>query len=338
MNFGYHEHCLDHTTGYRHPESPDRLRAVRQALARHHGVRYVDADPASVEAVERVHTDDHVESFREFCAEGGGNWDADTVAVEATWDAALAAAGQAIWAVESAIDGMDGRDTPFALCRPPGHHAVPDDAMGFCFINNTAVAARHVIDAGEADRVAICDWDVHHGNGIQDIFWEDGDVFYASIHEDGLYPGSGQVGETGAGDGEGRTLNVSYPSGCGDVAYLTAVDDVIAPSFRAFDPDVVVVSAGFDAHSYDPISRMRLTTEGYGALTARFRDLVTDIDAGLAFVLEGGYGLDTLAESVSMVHEVFDGREPVTPDEEDHPREDALGVLEALRNQGFGEK
>jgi len=316
MKFGYREVCLDHETGPRHPESPDRLRAIRRALADRYGVEYVAADSASRDRLDAVHDPDYVDEFEAFCATGGGNWDADTVACEATWEAARASAGLAEWVARRALAGDDGRDTPFSLGRPPGHHAVEDDAMGFCFFNNAAVAAQTVVDEGVADRVAIFDWDVHHGNGIQDIFYDRGDIFYASIHEDGLYPGTGRVEETGTGEGAGTTLNVAFPAGTTHAAYLLALQELLGPALRAFDPDLLLVSAGFDAHRHDPISRMRVSTEGYGLLTERVRAIANDCDAGLGFVLEGGYGLDTLSESIRMVNEVFDGYQP-THDEGD---------------------
>jgi acetoin utilization deacetylase AcuC-like enzyme len=327
MQFGYREECLDHETGRRHPETADRLRAIRRALARQHAVEYVAGDPASGDELRAVHDADYVAAVEEFCANGGGAWDQDTVAVGATWDAARSSAGLARWAAEAALDGADGRATPFSIGRPPGHHATIDNAMGFCFFNNVAVAAQAVIDArDEVERVAIFDWDVHHGNGTQDIFYEQGDVFYISIHESGLYPGTGEVTETGAGEGAGTNLNLPLPGGSGDVEYLAALDDAIRPAVEAFDPDLFLVSAGFDAHRHDPISRMRVSTDGYGVLTQRVRELCADTDAALAFVLEGGYGLDALAESVVMVHEVFDGFQPVTPDGDTSER--ALSVIE----------
>jgi acetoin utilization deacetylase AcuC-like enzyme len=316
MRFGYSDTCLDHDTGDRHPENPDRLRAIKEGLKRKHGVEYVEADPASRDAIDAVHESEYVDEVVDFCESGGGNWDPDTVASGETWAAARAAAGQAQWAAAEALAGTPGRDTPFALGRPPGHHAVYDDAMGFCFVNNVAVAAQSALDDGGADRVAVFDWDVHHGNGTQDIFYDRGDVLYASIHEDGLYPGTGDATETGEGDGEGATVNVPLPAGAGDADFLLAIDDLITPVVDRYDPDLLLISAGFDAHRHDPISRMRVSSEGYALLADRVRTLAEDVEAGLGFVLEGGYGLDTLSEGIAMVHETFDGRPPIEPDKD----------------------
>jgi len=338
MRFGYSETCLEHDPGPRHPESPDRLRAIRRGLARRHGVEYADPAPATEADAAAVHDADYLSKIHAFCDDGGGSWDPDTVAVEATWPAALESAGLAMWAAEAALGGDDGRQTPFSLGRPPGHHATVDDAMGFCFLNNVAVAAQHALDTADVERVAVFDWDVHHGNGTQDVFYDRGDVCYVSIHEDGLYPGTGDVEETGTGAGEGTTMNVPLPAGSGDAAYVATFDDLVGPALRAFDPDLLLVSAGFDAHRHDPISRMHVSTEGYGVLTDRVRAVSAATDAALAFVLEGGYSLETLAEGVGMVHEVFDGRKPVEPDEDpdDRVRELLASVRDA--HQGLGSK
>jgi len=329
MWVGYCEDCLAHDTGARHPESPDRLRAIRRGLTRQYGVEFASADPATVGQVTAVHDRSYVESVREFCADGGGQWDADTVAVGATFDAALFSAGYARWAVETALDGADGGDTPFSVARPPGHHAVVDEAMGFCFFNNAAVAAQWALDERAVERVAVVDWDVHHGNGTQDLFYDREEVFYVSIHESGLYPGAGDLSETGRGAGAGRTLNLPFPSGSGDPAYRAAFEDCIEPALSAYDPDLLVVSAGFDAHERDPISRMQVTTEGYAALADRLAALADAGDAGLAFVLEGGYSLDSLSESVAVVNETFEGRDP-SP-EDGAVDDDARAVIDEAR-------
>ncbi|MFB6207391.1 MAG: histone deacetylase family protein [Haloglomus sp.] len=316
MRFGYRDACLQHETGTRHPESPDRLRAIRRRLSRLHGVEYEEGWLVDREALERVHDAAYLDEVKDFCESGGGTWDADTVAVEATWEAARASAGLACWAANDALDGADGYDTPFAIGRPPGHHAEPGEAMGFCFFGNAGVAAADALQRDGVDRVAVFDWDVHHGNGTQKMFYERGDVFYASVHERGLFPGTGFVDEPGRGEGQGTNLNIPYRGGCGDPEYLATIDDALRPALERYDPDLVIVSAGFDAHEHDPISRMRVSTEGYGAMTQRLADLTDDTDAALAFVLEGGYSLDALADSVAMVHETMHGRDPVEPDDE----------------------
>jgi acetoin utilization deacetylase AcuC-like enzyme len=325
MNFGYSDTCLGHDTGARHPETADRLRAIREGLKRKHGVTYVESDLADLDAVERVHDADYVQELREFCADGGGDWDPDTVAVEESWDAILQSAGLAQWVAESALDGDQGRSAPFSLGRPPGHHAVEDDAMGFCFVNNVSVAADYALEERDVDRVAVVDWDVHHGNGTQDIWYDDDRVFFASLQESGLYPGTGGMDETGEDDGDGTTLNLPLPAGAGDADYATAIEDVIAPAIERYDPGLLLVSAGFDAHRHDPISRMRVSTEGYAVMTDQLRALGDRVDAPIGFVLEGGYGLDVLAEGVAMVHETFDGRDPIPTDED--VDDDALALL-----------
>jgi len=328
MRFGYSDICLEHDTGDQHPEHPDRLRAVRRALADEHGVAYAEADPVDADLLATVHDPAYVERVRDFCAEGGGHWDDDTVAVEATWDAARRSAGLARWAAMTALDSADGRDTPFSLGRPPGHHALADDAMGFCFFNCAAVAAEAAL--ATVDSVAIFDWDVHHGNGTQDIFYDRGDVCYISTHERDIFPGTGAVGQAGTGDGAGTTLNVPLRAGCDDADYAVVFEELVRPTLTGFDPDLLLVSAGFDAHERDPISRMDVSTEGFGWLADGVRTVADAVDAPLAFVLEGGYSLDSLADSAVAVNSVFDGYRPGDPAGDASER--ARDAIDAVRD------
>lgn len=310
MRFGFNPACLTHDPGDRHPETPRRIRVVRDAVRTQEGVVFVEGDPVQAAAVTRVHDPGYVDELRAFCDAGGGHWDPDTVASSETWEAALISAGLACWTARAALDGGSGPQTPFSLGRPPGHHAVIDDAMGFCFVNNVAVAAQSVIDDGTVTRVAVVDWDVHHGNGTQEIFYERGDVLYASVHQHGIYPGTGRPEETGRGDGAGKTVNVPLPAGAGGPAYRDALEEVVWPVVLEHRPDLVLVSAGFDAHHNDPLSRMGLTTEGFELLAGLVRGMAEEAGAGLGFVLEGGYHLESLAASVVAVNGVFNGDDP----------------------------
>ncbi len=285
----------DHATPAWHPEHRGRLDA---ALA---GVHEADLDDATewripieadVSDLALVHDPMYVASIEAFCANGGGNLDPDTVATPGSWATARRSAGAVLGGVEALRDGEC--DLAFAAGRPPGHHAVRNRAMGFCLFNSAAVGAAKIAAAGE--KVAIVDWDVHHGNGTQDIFYDDPNVLYVSTHESPLYPGTGLLRETGSGAGAGTTLNLPFPAGAAGNTFRRAFDEVVVPKVEQFAPDWLIISAGYDAHRNDPLAGLGLTAADYADLALRLQSLVPA--QRLLVVLEGGYDLESLTYSV----------------------------------------
>jgi acetoin utilization deacetylase AcuC-like enzyme len=290
-----HPSSLEHDTGV-HPERPDRIRGLEASLAARDwlGWEVREAPPAIEQQLLGVHTTEHLERVRGAC-ERGEPLDPDTPVVPASWDAALHAAGGACALVEALVAGE--APTGFAALRPPGHHAEPDRAMGFCLLSNVAVAARHAIAAHGAERVLVLDWDVHHGNGTQAAFYDSAEVLFVSLHRWPFYPGSGAASETGIGAGAGFTLNLPQAGGSGAEEWLAALDERALPAVRAHRPDLILVSAGFDAHREDPLGGCLLGSADFGEMAGRVAGLAAVLEVPVGAVLEGGYDLDALAES-----------------------------------------
>ncbi|MGA8296196.1 MAG: histone deacetylase [Acidimicrobiales bacterium] len=285
-----------HETGYGHPERKARVQAALDGIA---SARLWDAvvpiEPrrASIEELCLVHPLGYVEGIESICAEGGGALDSDTIVSEGSFDTACFATGACLAVVDSLASGRG--HVGFAAARPPGHHAAKHHAMGFCLFNNVAIAAAYLVERGE--RVCVVDWDVHHGNGTQEIFWDEPRVLYVSTHQSPLYPGTGSADEIGGPGALGLTLNVPLPAhATGDVC-RRAFDEIISPEVEAFEPDWVLVSAGFDAHRADPLANLELTSGDFAAF-AKVVAEYTPAPGRLAFVLEGGYDLEALRVSV----------------------------------------
>jgi acetoin utilization deacetylase AcuC-like enzyme len=312
----HHPASLEHDTRG-HPEQPARIPAIERALAEREWIGYERelAPAVEVAQLQAVHPKQYVEAIERFCAAGGGMLDVDTVASRGSYDAALHSAGGAV----RAVDALLGGEAEVAFCglRPPGHHAEPSRAMGFCLFNNIAVAARHALDAYGAARVLVLDWDVHHGNGTNDVFYDSDEVLYASIHQSPLYPGTGALADSGRGRGEGYSVNLPVPPGSGHAEWLSLVQHVVAPVARAYRPRLLLVSAGFDGHRRDPLAGCELTERSYAAMTLELSALSRELEAPLGFVLEGGYDLEALAASVVAVLEAArngEGGESVEPE------------------------
>jgi acetoin utilization deacetylase AcuC-like enzyme len=287
-------HLDQHLTPDWHPERPARLDASLAGISEAgllDAVAFHEPRLATVEELSRVHDEAYVSRLELFCERGGGDLDPDTYAAPGSWATGRRAAG----AVLDAVDALEAGscEVAFAAGRPPGHHAVPDQAMGFCLFNNAAVAAAQLADRGQ--RVAIVDWDVHHGNGTQDIFYDDPRVLYVSTHESPLYPGTGRADEMGGPNAPRSNVNLPLPPGTRGDVYRRVVDEVVAPLVSAFSPDWLFISAGFDAHRRDPLAGMELTAADYADMAVRLQALAPK--RRTVVVLEGGYDLEALALS-----------------------------------------
>lgn len=291
----------EHLTGP-HPESPQRLVAILDQLAKQQlspKCGRGEFTLATAEQLQRVHSVEHVQRVEKFVADGGGRIEQDTVCSAKSWDAARLAAGASLAAVDAVLKGTD--KTALCLVRPPGHHALAGAPMGFCLFNNVAIAARHAIQHHKLNRVLIIDWDVHHGNGTQDIFYRDEQVYFFSSHRFPFYPGTGDADETGAGPGLGTKFNLPLAYGIARRQFLTQFENQLTQAAEKCRPELILLSAGFDAHREDPVGSLSLETEDFGTLT----DVVKRIAQGhcggkLVSLLEGGYNTQRLAESVAL--------------------------------------
>lgn len=290
---------LEHRTGSGHPETHHRLISIRNRLEQqdYYGrFRSLEAHPASEDDLLRVHTREHIDRIQSISEQGGGHLDGDTPASPRSYDAALLAAGAGTAAGDAVISGEI--DRAVLLVRPPGHHALQKRAMGFCLFNNIAICARHLQSRG-TERIAILDWDVHHGNGTEATFYEDAGVLFVSLHQYPFYPGTGAASDTGRGAGAGTTLNLPMVSGSDDGDYRRAFQERVLPALEKFQPQTLLISAGFDGHFRDPLGGLNLSTEIFEWMTRQARDFAAAHcrDRIISF-LEGGYDLEALADSV----------------------------------------
>ncbi len=308
-----------HDTGA-HPERIERIVAVERELAAHDWLGYdVRESPAADRAqIEAVHAPGYVDEIEAIARQGGGSLDMDTVVSAGSWETALHSTGGAIAMVDALVGGEARYGA--SVHRPPGHHAEPARGMGFCLFNHVAVAARHALDDLGLERVLIVDFDVHHGNGTNDIFHDTDQVLFVSIHQSPLYPGTGPSSDVGSGRGEGYTVNLPVPSGSGDPVWCSLVEHVAVPVGREYAPQLVLVSAGYDAHRDDPLASCACTSGGFAVMTASLRRLADELGVPIGLVLEGGYDLAGLATSLRASLEVLaEERTPPQPELGPHP-------------------
>ncbi len=302
---------LEHDTGAQHPERPERLGAIVSHLKEQglwEELTPIAIDDATLDDLNLIHIPELAEAIQRFAATGGGYIDPDTVVSPRSYEVALRAAGGCLRAVDAVLDGQVS--SAFCLVRPPGHHATPNRAMGFCIFNNVAIAAQHALARRSLNRVAIIDFDVHHGNGTQDAFYDDPSVLYFSTHQYPFYPGTGHWEESGTGEGAGTNVNVPLPASCGDAEYKRVFEEILVPVIRRYRPDLILVSAGFDAHFADPLAQMRLSAAGYYDLAETIKSLADELCGGrVVFALEGGYDLTAIAWSAQACVDVLLGND-----------------------------
>ena len=297
--FTYHPDYLKHDTGPGHPERPDRLRAGMAAMQESEiwdKLLYIEPTPATIDQIANAHKQGYSDYIKQHC-EDEMPLTYDTTVVHDSYDIALLSTGGVLAIAEAVVTNK--AKNGFAMVRPPGHHATPGQSMGFCLFNNIAIAARYLQREHRVGKIAIVDWDVHHGNGTQDIFYEDESVFFFSIHQSPLYPGTGAKSDKGGGKAYGTTLNVPVPPGSGDDNYITIFQDILIPVLRDYAPELILISAGFDAHYLDPLGNIEITAEGFAALTNIIMDIAEETASGrIVSALEGGYSLEGLSESI----------------------------------------
>ncbi len=323
VSYVYDPIYLKHETGY-HPENAQRLEAIMAHLKETGLLKQLTElkpRPATTEELTYVHQASYVSRIQDVASRGGGWLDGDTVMSPDSYDAALYAAGGAIEATDAVISGRT--NSAFALVRPPGHHATSLAAMGFCLFNNIAIAAQHALKKHKMEKVAIIDFDVHHGNGTQEAFYNNPQVLYISTHQYPHYPGTGTVGETGSGAAEGTTVNIPLPGGSGDDEYRQVFEEIIVPVVRRFHPELILVSAGYDLHWKDRLAMMEVSTAGFAEMVRTIKELADELCGGkIVITLEGGYNLKALATSVKATFDVLLGKSDI---------EDPLGQPERHR-------
>lgn len=319
-----------HDTGPHHPERPERLRAVHrgiEAAGLRDAIKPLAPVEASIEQLSMAHDEGYVRALERFIRGGGGNLDPDTVTSEGSWRTACLAAGSGLAAIEALQRGE--ADAAFVAARPPGHHATATRAMGFCLFNNVAVSAAAL--AAQGERVLVVDWDVHHGNGTEQIFWDDPRVLYVSTHQSPAYPGTGRAGDVGGDEALGLTVNVPLPPGARGDAARAAFDEIVDPAVDAFRPTWVLISAGFDAHRDDPLADLQWTSGDYAHLAERVASYAPGPGRVVAF-LEGGYDLDALSYSVGATLAALAGKRwSPEPESSGGPGRDVVAAVEQAR-------